>query len=116
MGYFENGFLGNPKSSKATIKEMLNVMDEDQVEKTLGFMRASFPDVEKKVRDAMMERIDGNIHYFAARIHELDNSRERMNDALYGNNAAIRRLNVAVICLVTGFAVYATAQIILSLV
>ena len=116
MGYFENGFLGNPNSGKATIKEMLDVMDEDQVEKTLGFMRASFPDVEKKVRDAQMERVEHNIHYLEASIHELDNSRERMNDALYGNNAAIRRLSIAVIAFAAGWTAYVTTQIILSLV
>lgn len=115
MGYFEN-FLGNPNSDKVTVKEMLDVMDEDQVEKTLGFMRASFPDVEKKVRDAMMERVECNIHYFEAQLQELENSRERMNDALYANNAAIRRLSVTVIALAAGLFAFIAVLTTLSLV
>lgn len=116
MEYFKNGFLGNLNSSKSAIKEMLDVMDEDQVEKTLGFMRASFPDVDKNVQDALMRRIEGNIHYFEAQIQELDNSRDRMNDALHGTKAAIQRLNVAFIALAVGWAAIIAVLTTLSLV
>lgn len=91
-------------------------MDEDQVEKTLGFMRAAFPDVEKKVRDAQMKRVEDNIHYFEAKIHELDDIRKRTNYALDENNAAIRKLNVAVIALAAGWAAFIAGLTILSLV
>lgn len=116
MGYFENGFLGNPNSSKAKIKGMLDVMDEEQLKLTLSRAKEAFPDVEKKAQEERLERIEGNLNYFEAQIHELDNSRERMNDALYGTKAAIRRLNVAFIALAVGLAAIIAVLTTLSLV
>ena len=115
MGYFDK-LIRAFNCPEGDIKELLDVMDEEQLNQTLLYVKESFPNAEEKATDARIERIESNVCLFEVQIKELEEARRFLTDKSHTYDRAIRHLSAAVICLATGFVAYVSAQIILSLV
>ena len=108
-------FIRNYNANKRDLKEILGVLDAQQLEKTADYVKESFPDIEKKLWDDRIERLKKIIVHFDGQIKDLEDAKKIALEDLCAEKTKLKNLSMAVSLLGLALIVYVVAQIMISL-